>query len=82
MTPEARPSPPRGSLAVQPAATARPAFLDRARACLPAGAIGDALGAPIEFLSLAEIRARFGPAGLDRYAPAYGRLGAITDDTR
>lgn len=28
------------------------------------GAVGDALGAPIEFLSIAEIRRRFGPDGL------------------
>ena len=34
------------------------------RGCLLGGAIGDALGAPIEFLSLAEIRRRFGVAGV------------------
>ncbi len=56
--------------------------LARVAGCLLGGAVGDALGAPIEFLSLAEIRAHFGPAGLRDYAPAYGRLGAITDDTQ
>jgi ADP-ribosylglycohydrolase len=50
--------------------------------CLLGGAVGDALGAPLEFLSLAQIRELFGPGGLQRYAPAYGRLGAITDDTQ
>jgi ADP-ribosylglycohydrolase len=55
---------------------------DSFAACLLGGAVGDALGAPIEFGSLREIRARFGPAGLTDYAPAYGRLGAITDDTQ
>jgi ADP-ribosylglycohydrolase len=41
------------------------------------------LGAPVEFhCSLAEIRARFGAAGIQSYAPIYGRLGAITDDTQ
>lgn len=50
--------------------------------CLLGGAVGDALGAPVEFLALGEIRARFGPAGITDYAPAYGRLGAITDDTQ
>ena len=50
--------------------------------CLLGGAVGDALGAPIEFSSLAEIRQKFGPGGLTDYAPAYGRLGAITDDTQ
>jgi ADP-ribosylglycohydrolase len=54
----------------------------RVRGSLLAGAVGDALGAPIEFASLAEIRRRFGPRGLTDYAPAYGRLGAITDDTQ
>lgn len=46
------------------------------------GAVGDALGAPVEFLSLAQIRARFGPAGIRDLTPAYGKLGAITDDTQ
>lgn len=46
------------------------------------GAVGDALGAPVEFMSLAEIKAKFGSGGIRDYAPAYGRLGAITDDTQ
>lgn len=46
------------------------------------GAVGDALGAPVEFMSLAEIKAKFGSRGICDYAPAYGRLGAITDDTQ
>ena len=50
--------------------------------CLLGGAVGDALGAPVEFLRYSEIVARFGPAGITAYAPAYGRLGAITDDTQ
>jgi ADP-ribosylglycohydrolase len=56
--------------------------LDRVRGCLLGGAVGDALGAPVEFLSLSEIRARFGSAGITESAPAYGRVGAITDDTQ
>ena len=55
---------------------------DRYRGCLLGGAIGDALGAGVEFLSLAEIERRHGPAGVTGYVPAYGRLGAITDDTQ
>ena len=55
---------------------------DRIRGSLLGGAVGDALGAPIEFDSLREIRARFGAEGLLEPAPAYGRLGAITDDTQ
>lgn len=55
---------------------------DRVRGCLLGGAVGDALGAAVEFHSLAEIRRRFGPDGLTDYAEAYGRRGAITDDTQ
>lgn len=55
---------------------------DRAVGCLVAGAVGDALGAPIEFDSLDRIRAQHGPAGLAGFVPAYGRRGAITDDTQ
>jgi ADP-ribosylglycohydrolase len=50
--------------------------------CLLGGAVGDALGAPIEFMSLAAIRRKFGIEGLTDYASAFGRLGAITDDTQ
>jgi len=55
---------------------------DRIAGCLFGGAVGDALGAPVEFMSLERIREAFGPQGIQEYAPAYGRLGAITDDTQ
>jgi len=54
----------------------------RIRGCLLGGAVGDALGAPVEFLSLQEIRARFGPDGPAAMAPYRGRRGGITDDTQ
>ncbi|MFI6587343.1 ADP-ribosylglycohydrolase family protein [Embleya sp. NPDC050493] len=57
-------------------------FRARVRGCLVGGAIGDALGAGIEFLSLAEIRAQHGPDGVVGYVTAYHRHGAITDDTQ
>jgi ADP-ribosylglycohydrolase len=50
--------------------------------CLLGGAVGDALGAPVEFKSLAEIRDRYGPAGIRDFDAAYGVRGAITDDTQ
>lgn len=63
--------------------TLSPAELrDRVRGCLLGGAVGDALGAPVEFLSLAEIRATFGSEGVADYAEAYGQRGATTDDTQ
>lgn len=46
------------------------------------GAIGDALGAPIEFMSMDQIISVCGPHGVIDYLPAYGRQGAITDDTQ
>ncbi|MGV9266239.1 ADP-ribosylglycohydrolase family protein [Kitasatospora sp. NPDC003701] len=57
-------------------------FRSRVRGCLLGGAIGDALGAGIEFDSLEKIRAAHGPRGVTGYIPAYGRLGAVTDDTQ
>jgi ADP-ribosylglycohydrolase len=54
----------------------------RYRGCLLGGAVGDALGAPVEFMSLSEIRARFGRAGITEYTTAFDRKGAITDDTQ
>lgn len=55
---------------------------ERIRGCILGGAIGDALGAPVEFDGIDEIRRRFGPAGVTDYAEAFGRKGAITDDTQ
>ncbi len=46
------------------------------------GAVGDALGAPVEFLSMPQIISRFGPDGIRDFASAYGIVGAITDDTQ
>lgn len=54
----------------------------RVRGCLLGGAVGDALGAAIEFHGLEAIRASHGPDGPSDYAPAYGLVGAITDDTQ
>jgi hypothetical protein len=45
-------------------------------------AVGDALGSGVEFDSIERIRARLGPAGVTDYVEAYGRRGAITDDTQ
>ncbi len=61
---------------------AKPDLRARFRGCLLGGAVGDALGAPVEFLDRDSILAKFGADGITDYAPAYGRLGAITDDTQ
>jgi ADP-ribosyl-[dinitrogen reductase] hydrolase len=59
-----------------------PHLRSRFRGCLLGGAVGDALGAPVEFMDLEEILRIFGEQGIRDYAPAYGKLGAITDDTQ
>ncbi|MET8387686.1 ADP-ribosylglycohydrolase family protein [Streptosporangium canum] len=60
-----------------------PEYRSRVRGCLLGGALGDALGAPVEFDSLGEIRRQYGPAGLTEPAPdRRGRVGLITDDTQ
>jgi len=55
---------------------------ERMAGCMLGGAVGDAMGAPVEFMGLDEIRGRFGLSGVTRYETAYGRKGAITDDTQ
>ncbi|MTE19519.1 ADP-ribosylglycohydrolase family protein [Streptomyces sp. TRM43335] len=57
-------------------------FRSRVRGCLLGGAIGDALGAGVEFDSLDAIRETHGPQGIVDYVPAHGRRGAVTDDTQ
>ncbi len=50
--------------------------------CLLGGALGDALGYPLEFLSLAEIRARVGPAPPRDLTLGLAPLALVSDDTR
>jgi ADP-ribosylglycohydrolase len=54
----------------------------RFHGCLLGGAVGDALGAPVEFYTRDKILAQFGPTGIGDYSPAYGGIGMITDDTQ
>ena len=54
----------------------------RFRGCLLGGAVGDALGAPVEFMSLEEIRRRFGPRGVTDLTNGAWPAGSITDDTQ
>ncbi|KZS75621.1 ADP-ribosylglycohydrolase [Mycobacterium kansasii] len=55
---------------------------ERFRGCLLGGAVGDALGAPVEFHTREQILAQFGPEGITAYAPAYGGVDMVTDDTQ
>lgn len=55
----------------------------RVRGCLLGGAIGDALGNPVEFLSLAGIRRAHGERGVQGLtADEDGVVGRVTDDTQ
>lgn len=55
----------------------------RVRGCLLGGAIGDALGNPVEFLSLAGIRRAHGEQGVRGLtADEDGVTGRVTDDTQ
>jgi ADP-ribosylglycohydrolase len=55
---------------------------DRFHASLLLGAIGDALGAPIEFLSMEIVYRVHGPDGITTFEEEYGGRGKITDDTQ
>ncbi|EAP3462082.1 ADP-ribosylglycohydrolase family protein [Salmonella enterica] len=54
----------------------------RFRGVMLGGAVGDALGAPVEFMRLDAIKKKFGSTGVRGFEPCYGRKGAITDDTQ
>lgn len=57
--------------------------LSAIRGCLLGGAIGDALGYPIEFDSLTAIRRRYGAAGLDRLlVDSRSGKALVSDDTQ
>ena len=55
---------------------------DRFSGCLLAGAVGDALGVPVEFLDIAEIRAKYGPEGIRTFSESPSGIGTVSDDTQ
>lgn len=61
-------------------------YRSRVRGCLLGGAIGDALGAPVEFMGTRQILAQCGPGGVSEFLPVSvggkRRYGLITDDTQ
>ena len=56
--------------------------LNHFQGCLVGGAVGDALGAAVEFDSSMAIFEAYGDQGISSFGNAYGRRGAITDDTQ
>ena len=55
---------------------------DAIRGCMLGGAVGDALGAPIEFMSKTVILQKYGKDGVQDYVELANGTGAITDDTQ
>ena len=56
-------------------------MFDRYRGCLIGGAAGDALGYPVEFMSLDSIISRYGQSGIISYELKNG-IAEISDDTQ
>lgn len=54
---------------------------DKCRGSLVGGAIGDALGYEVEFMSLSSILKKFGDKGITRYVTHYG-IAEFSDDTQ
>lgn len=57
-------------------------YLSRVRGCLLGGAIGDALGAPVEFWPATRIFAEYGEGGVRDYRDGAWPAGSVTDDTQ
>jgi ADP-ribosylglycohydrolase len=52
------------------------------RGCMLGGAVGDAIGLPVEFMTLEAITQRFGAEGITGYEKCYGGIGKFSDDTQ
>ena len=50
--------------------------------CLLGGAVGDALGAPIEFLDFSHIQLKYGSHGIKDFVEFENNVGEFTDDTQ
>lgn len=59
-----------------------PTIYERFEGCLLGGAIGDAFGAPVEFLKLEQIKEKYGEDGLTKLSLNKYNKAEITDDTQ
>lgn len=55
---------------------------DHFRGCLLGGAVGDALGAPVEFLLMDKIKKQYGESGVTDLSTGAGGKAEVTDDTQ
>lgn len=56
--------------------------LDKALGCIVGGAVGDALGYPVEFMEYKEILSQYGPKGITRYELNCDGIAEFSDDTQ
>ena len=57
-------------------------LMDRIRGSLIGGAVGDALGYPVEFMDSGEILVRYGGEGITRFELDHGGFALVSDDTQ
>lgn len=55
---------------------------DRILGCMVGGAVGDALGYPVEFCDYVSIVHRYGKPGITRYELGAAGVAEISDDTQ
>lgn len=55
---------------------------DKIRGSLLGGAIGDALGYPVEFMSYSQIKSKYGEEGITRFELDKNGVAEISDDTQ
>ena len=57
-------------------------YKDKVLGSMIGGAVGDALGYPVEFLNYSQIVQRFGESGITRYVLNHNGVAEISDDTQ
>lgn len=53
---------------------------DKIRGSLVGGAVGDALGYPVEFMSMASIKNKYGESGITNFEVDERGLAVVSDD--
>lgn len=62
--------------------TQKDIILDSIKGCLMAGAAGDALGYPVEFMSYRDILSKYGNKGITRFDLSKDEKALVSDDTQ
>ena len=56
--------------------------LDKVKGCIVGGAVGDALGYPVEFMDYSTILSKYGHSGITRYKLDHKGIAEFSDDTQ